>query len=355
VLLLGDDGSELIVDGRPAVVMLCGLQGSGKTTTAGKLALRLKGQGRQPMLVAADLQRAAAVEQLQQVGAGVSVPVLAPEPGEAVLALARRALQAARDRGHDVLIVDTAGRLHVDAALMDEIEELAGVLEPRETLFVADAMTGQDAVKSTQEFGRRLALTGVVLTKLDGDSRGGAALSVRSVAEVPIRFVGVGEKSEDLELFHPERMASRILGMGDVLSLIEKAEKGLDSDESRRLAERVARREFDLEDLRSQLRQIKKLGPLSKVMEMLPRSGPLRGLDTSSVDDSQLVRVEAIIDSMTPRERRRPQVLNSSRKRRIARGSGTSVQEINQLLKQYRAMRKMLKKMKGGWLQKAFS
>lgn len=354
VLLLGEDGSELKVDGRPAVVMLCGLQGSGKTTTAGKLALRLKGQGRQPLLVAADLQRAAAVEQLQQVGAGVSVPVLAPESGEEVLALARRARQAARDRGHDVLIVDTAGRLHVDADLMDELEELAGVLEPREVLFVADAMTGQDAVKSTQEFGRRLALTGVVLTKLDGDSRGGAALSVRSVAEVPIRFVGVGERSEDLELFHPERMASRILGMGDVLSLIEKAEKGLDSDESRRLAERVARREFDLEDLRSQLRQIKKMGPLSKVMEMLPRSGPLRGLDTSSVDDSQLVRVEAIIDSMTPGERRRPQVLNGSRKRRIASGSGTSVQEINQLLKQYRAMRKMLKKMKGGWLQKAF-
>lgn len=354
ILLLGDDGSELSVDGRPAVIMLCGLQGSGKTTTAGKLALRLKGRGRQPLLLAADLQRAAAVEQLQQVGAGVGVPVLAPEPGEEVLALAGRALKASRDRGHDVLIVDTAGRLHVDDALMDELEALAAVLSPGETLFVADAMTGQDAVKSTQEFSHRLALTGVVLTKLDGDSRGGAALSVRSVAEVPIRFVGVGEKAEDLELFHPERMASRILGMGDVLSLIEKAEEGLDGEESRRLAERVARREFDLEDLRAQLRQLKKMGPLSKVMEMLPRSGPLRGLDPSSVDDSQLVRVEAIIDSMTRKERQRPQLLNASRKRRIARGSGTSVQEINQLLKQYRTMRKMLKKMKGGWLQKAF-
>jgi signal recognition particle subunit SRP54 len=355
ILLLGDVGTELDVSGRPpAVIMLCGLQGSGKTTTAGKLALRLKKRGRQPMLVAADLQRAAAVEQLKQVGAGVGVPVLEPVDGERVLALAGRAVTAAKDRGHDTLIVDTAGRLHVDESLMDEVEALAGELEPRELLFVADAMTGQDAVKSTAEFARRLSLTGVVLTKLDGDSRGGAALSVRSVSAVPIRFVGLGEKSEDLELFHPDRMASRILGMGDVLGLIEKAEQGLDSEESRRLAERVARREFDLEDLRAQLRQLKKLGPLSQVLEMLPRSGPLRGLDASSVDDSKLVRIEAIIDSMTPQERRQPQLLNGSRKKRVARGSGTTVQEINQLLKQHRQMRKMLKKMKGGWLQKAF-
>jgi len=352
-VLLGDTGEELVLGGRPTVVMLCGLQGSGKTTTAGKLAKRLKSKGRHPLMVAGDLQRAAAVDQLVQVGQSVGTPVVEPRSGEKTLDLAKRSLQEARERGHDVVLVDTAGRLHIDEELMQELRDLAELLEPEETLLVADAMTGQDAVRSAQEFAQSIPLTGVILTKLDGDMRGGAALSIRTVAKVPIRFVGVGEKAEELELFHPDRMASRILGMGDVLSLIEKAEQGLDSEETQRLAERMARQEFTLEDLRDQLKQIRRLGPLSQVMEMLPKSGPLRGLDASQVDESQLTRVEAIINSMTPTERRRPQILNGGRKRRIARGSGVSVQQINQLLKQYREMRKMMKGVKGKWLKKA--
>jgi signal recognition particle subunit SRP54 len=353
IVLLGEGGHELELAGRPAVVLLCGLQGSGKTTTAGKLAKRLTERGRHPLLVAADLQRAAAVEQLIQVGSGVGVQVLEPAGDENVIEVARRAVKAAGERGHDVVIVDTAGRLHVDEALMAEIRQLAEVLEPSETLFVADAMTGQDAVRSAQEFAAALEITGVVLTKLDGDTRGGAALSIRSVADVPIRLLGVGEKAEDLELFHPDRMASRILGMGDVMSLIEKAEEGLDTDEAQRLAEKIARQEFTLEDLRDQLRQMRRLGPLAQIMEMLPRAGPLKGLDASMIDESQLTRVEAIIGSMTPQERRRPAILNASRKRRIARGSGVRVQDVNQLVKQYRGMKKMLKGVQGKWLKKA--
>ncbi len=353
VSLLGEEGGELSLAGRPAVVLLCGLQGSGKTTTAGKLALRLTRRGRNPLLVAGDLQRAAAVEQLRQVGARVDVPVAEPAGDEDVVAVAQRALGMARDRGRDVVLIDTAGRLHIDQELMDEIRRLAEAVSPTETLFVADAMTGQDAVKSAAEFASALDLTGVILTKLDGDSRGGAALSIRSVAQVPIRYVGTGEKPEDLESFHPERMASRILGMGDVLSLIEKAEAGMDRDETERLAQRIASRDFNLEDLRDQLLQMRKLGPLSQVLQMLPKGGPFRGLDPSMVDEGQLRQTEAIINSMTRDERRRPRILNGSRRKRIARGSGTSVQQVNQLLKQYRAMRKMMKQMRGGWLQKA--
>jgi len=352
VALFGEDGAELRLDGRPAVVLLCGLQGSGKTTTAGKLAKRLKQRGRHPLLAAGDLQRAAAVEQLVQVGRGVDVPVVTPEPGETVEKLADRALKVARDRGHDVLVFDTAGRLHVDEALMAEVRRLADKLEPTETLFVADAMTGQDAVKSAGAFAAALPLTGAILTKLDGDSRGGAALSIRTVAKVPIRFAGVGEKAEDLELFQPERMVSRILGMGDVLSLIEKAERELDQGETQRLADRISRAELTLEDLRDQMRQIRKLGSMSQILEMLPKVGPLRGLDQMKVDDGQLKRVEAIIDSMTPLERRRPQVLDGSRKKRIATGSGTHVSEINQLLKQYAQMQKMLKGGQGKMLRR---
>ena len=351
--LLGEEGSELRLDGRPAVILLCGLQGSGKTTTAGKLAKRLKKRGRHPLLVAGDLQRAAAVEQLKQVGQGVEVPVLEPEPGEQVIGLGERALNVARQRGHDVLLMDTAGRLHVDTALMEEIRQLAGRIEPHEVLFVADSMTGQDAVKSAEQFSQVLPLTGAILTKLDGDSRGGAALSIRTVARVPIRYVGVGEKLDDLELFHPERMASRMIGMGDVLSLIEKAEKGLDAAETERLAKRMVSQQFTLEDLRDQLRQLRRMGPLASILEMLPKAGPLRGLDAGSVDESGLRRVEAIIDSMTPLERRRPDVLNGSRKKRIATGSGTSVSEINRLLKQYAQMRKMMKGVQGKWLRRA--
>ncbi|MEO6193560.1 MAG: signal recognition particle protein [Thermoanaerobaculia bacterium] len=351
--LLGDEGTELRLDGRPTVIMLCGLQGSGKTTTAGKIAKRLKKRGKHPLLVAGDLQRAAAVEQLKQVGQGVEVPVLEPEPGENVLDLGARALTVARQRGHDVVIMDTAGRLHVDTVLMEEIRRLADRIQPHEILFVADSMTGQDAVKSAEQFAQVLPLTGAILTKLDGDSRGGAALSIRTVARVPIRFVGVGEKSDDLELFHPERMSSRMIGMGDVLSLIEKAERGMDAAETERLAKRLVNQQFTLEDLRDQLRQLRKLGPLASVLEMLPKVGPLRGLDSASVDESGLKKVEAIINSMTPLERRRPDVLNGGRKKRIAIGSGTSVAEINRLLKQYRTMQKMMKGVQGKWLRRA--
>jgi signal recognition particle subunit SRP54 len=354
--LLGEEGRELELAGRPAVVLLCGLQGSGKTTTAGKLAKRLAGRGRHPVLVAGDLQRAAAVEQLVQVGAGVGVPVITPREGEDVLALARRALEEAPELGRDTVVLDTAGRLHVDEALMDELKALAALAEPDEILFVADAMTGQDAVRSAEQFAAALPLSGVVLTKLDGDSRGGAALSIRTVARVPIRFVGVGEKAEDFELFHPERMASRMIGMGDVLSLIEKAERDLDQDETERLARRMMSDEFTLEDLRDQLRQVRRLGPLSSLLEMMPKVGPFKQMAGAQVDDRELVRVEALINSMTPKERRKPAIISASRKKRIARGSGMRVQDVNQLLRQYKQMRKMMKRMKGsGMLKKALS
>ncbi|HEX6199946.1 MAG TPA: signal recognition particle protein [Thermoanaerobaculia bacterium] len=354
--LLGEEGEELELTGRPAVVLLCGLQGSGKTTTAGKLALRLKKRGRHPVLVAADLQRAAAVEQLVQVGRQVEVPVIAPQGGEPVQDLVRRALREARETGRDTVLVDTAGRLHVDQALMDELRGLTEILSPDETLFVADAMTGQDAVKSATDFAGSLPLTGVILTKLDGDSRGGAALSIRTVARVPIRYVGTGEKPSELETFHPERMASRMIGMGDVLSLIEQAEERIDQDEAERLARRMAEDELTLEDLRDQLRQMRRMGPLSQILEMLPKSGPFAGLSGASVDEGELRKVEAIIDSMTPLERRRPKVLNGSRRKRIAAGSGTRVQDVNRVLKQYMTMKKMMKQVKrGGLLQRALS
>jgi signal recognition particle subunit SRP54 len=272
-----------------------------------------------------------------------------------VVDLGRRAIREARDRGRDVVLIDTAGRLHIDPVLMAEISELAKAVDPDEILYVADAMTGQDAVRSAQEFAKVLPLTGVLLTKLDGDSRGGAALSVRAVTSVPIRYVGVGEKAGDLELFSPGRMASRILGMGDVLSLIEKAQETVDAKEAARLAERLGRNEFTLEDLRDQLRQVRKMGPLKSVLEMLPKMGALKGMaDVGEADERRLTRIEAIINSMTLGERSNPGVLNGSRKRRIAKGSGTSVQEINQLLKQYLQMKRLMKGVKQGFLQKAF-
>jgi signal recognition particle subunit SRP54 len=354
-VLGGEDAAELKLDGVPAVVLMCGLQGSGKTTTVGKLARRLAGRGRYPLLVAADLQRAAAVEQLVQVGARVDVPVLTPGPGEGVVDLVRRSLREARERGRNVVVIDSAGRLHVDEALMAELKAVAEAVRPDEILYVADAMTGQDAVRSAQEFARTLPLTGVLLTKLDGDSRGGAALSIRHVTRLPIRFVGVGEKPEDLELFSPARMASRILGMGDVLALIEKAQAAVDATEAERLAERLTRNEFTLEDLRDQLKAVRRMGPLSGLLDALPKVGPLKGMgQLGDVDEKRLVATAAIIDSMTPLERRQPGLLNASRKRRIARGSGTSVQQINQLIKQYLQMKKMMKGMRGSWLKRAF-
>jgi signal recognition particle subunit SRP54 len=361
VALMGEKNDSLnLATQPPAVILLAGLQGAGKTTTAGKLALRLAKSGRHPVLVAGDLQRAAAVEQLVQVGAQVDVPVVTPRGdgasgySEPVLDVARRAIKEARERGWDTVLVDTAGRLHVDQALMAELRGLAEALSPDETLFVADAMTGQDAVKSAADFAASMPLTGVILTKLDGDSRGGAALSIRTVAKVPIRYVGVGEKAEALELFHPERMASRMIGMGDVLSLIEQAESNIDRGEAERLALRMVEEEFTLEDLRDQLRQVRRMGPLSQVLEMLPKSGPFGKLQGASVDEGELRKTEAIIDSMTPLERRRPKVLNGSRRKRIAQGSGTKVQDVNRLLKQYVQMRKMMKQVKkGGFLQRA--
>lgn len=350
IAVLGEPGAELQLEGRPAVVLLCGLQGSGKTTTAGKLAVRLRGQGRNPVLAAGDLQRAAAVEQLRQVGAAAGATVIEPDAGEDLPAFSKRALAAARDGGFDTLIFDTAGRLHVDAESMAELTALAERVDPCETLFVCDAMTGQDAVRSAAAFAEGAPLTGAVMTKLDGDARGGAALSLRGVTQVPLRFVGVGEKLEDLELFAPDRIASRILGMGDVLSLIEKAERVVDRQETERLAERIARQEFTLEDLRDQLRQLRRMGPLSQLLELLP--GQFRGANLAgAMDESRLVAITALIDSMTPRERRNPAILNASRRRRIARGSGRTVQELNQLLRQYRQMRKLMKRTRGKWMQ----
>jgi signal recognition particle subunit SRP54 len=274
-----------------------------------------------------------------------------PRDGEPLLEYAPRALEEARKAGADAVIFDTAGRLHVDDELMAELVSLVAKVTPDELLFVCDAMTGQDAVKSAAHFASALPLTGAILTKLDGDARGGAALSIRTVAQVPIRFTGVGEKVEDLELFQPDRMASRILGMGDVLSLIEKAEQAIDRGEAERLAGRLAKQEFTLEDLRDQLRQLRKMGPLNKLMELLPKAGPFKGMDLSGqVDESRLVAVEALINSMTPTERRRPGLLTARRKKRIVRGSGRTPQELNQLLRQYKQMRKMMKKMKGRFL-----
>jgi signal recognition particle subunit SRP54 len=286
------------------------------------------------------LQRAAAVEQLKQVGKGVEVPVLEPEPGETVAALGARALAVARQRGHDVVIMDSAGRLHVDTALMDEIKHLADTIKPTEILFVADAMTGQDAVRSAGEFHKALSLTGVILSKMDGDARGGAALSIRHVTSVPIKFVGTGERPAEFEPFHPARLVGRLLGMGDILGLIEKAEEAIDVAEAQALEKKLRKSEFTLQDFRDQLRTLQKMGPLSGVLSMLPGMGPLKD---ANLDEGALKGILALVDSMTRAERSRPEILNGSRKKRVARGSGRSVQELNRLLKQFAQMRKMMK------------
>ncbi len=342
--LLGGQIADIDLSGRPAVFALVGLQGSGKTTSAAKLALHLKSRGRYPLLVAADLSRPAAVSQLKTLGRKIGVPVFSPEAAKDPVAVAREGVQEARLTGRDTVIVDTAGRLHIDEDLMREVRAVVDAIAPREILFVADAMTGQDAVRSASGFAEALPLTGVVLTKTDGDARGGAALSVVSTIHAPIKFVGVGEKPEDFEPFHPDRMASRILGLGDVLTLIEKVEAQVDASAARRLAERSGAGEFTLEDLREQLASMRKMGPLSGLLDLLPKGGAFRGLsDPGNVDDRSLVRVTAIIDSMTRDERQYPQILNGSRKKRIASGSGTSVAEINRLLKQYQQMRKLMR------------
>lgn len=349
IALLGGQKADLVLDGRPAVVALVGLQGSGKTTSAGKLALHLKSRGRYPLLVAADLARPAAVSQLKTLGRQIGVPVYEAAAGKDPVATAREGVAEARLTGRDTVIVDTAGRLHLDEDLMSELRAVHEAIAPGETLFVADSMTGQDAVRSAAGFAAFLPLTGIILTKTDGDARGGAALSVVQTLEKPIKFVGVGEKLEDFEPFHPDRMASRILGMGDVLTLIEKVEAQVDESAAHRLAERSAAGEFTLEDLAEQLQSMKKMGPLSGLLDLLPKGGAFRGLAApESVDEKALTRVSAIIGSMTPEERRFPQLLNGSRKKRVAAGSGTTVAEINRLLKQYLQMKKMMKAARKG-------
>jgi len=332
---------------RPRVVLLLGLQGAGKTTTAGKLGKWLAKQGRHPLLVSTDVRRPAAIQQLNVVGEQASVRVHDPVGEMDPVARARGAVAEAGLKGFDVVIVDTAGRLHIDDDLMDELAAIKGVTDPSDLLYVADAMTGQDAIKSAGEFNRRVGVTGVVLTKLDGDARGGAALSVVSVVGVPIAFVGSGERLEDLEPFYPERVVSRVLGMGDVLSLIERAEAAIGAEDAQRLDEKIRANEFTLEDFRDQLRTIRKMGPLEQILGMLPGMGSLKELSAAKPDEKQLSRVEAIIGSMTPEERRKAHIINGSRRKRIARGSGTSVEEVNRLLKQFVQMQKMLKSIGG--------
>jgi signal recognition particle subunit SRP54 len=355
--ILGGDAARLNIKSSapPAAVLMAGLQGSGKTTTSAKLAYWLKRNGHRPMLVSVDVYRPAAREQLAILAREVSAPLFGGEQimeradGRAgtasVLELARAARREAVISGCDVLIVDTAGRLHIDEELMGEMRQLKQLLSPGEILFVADAMTGQDAVNSAAEFHRNLSLTGVVLTKMDGDTRGGAALSIRRVTGQPIKFMGTSERPDGLEVFHPDRIVSRVLGMGDILSLIEKAEQTVDRRKAADLEKKLRTDSFTLDDFRDQLRQVRKLGPLENLMKMLPRVGPFQQLQNAApeVDEKQLLHIEAIINSMTPKERDNHQLINGSRRRRIARGSGTSVQEVNQLLKQYVQMRKMLK------------
>ena len=350
--LFGDaEGGLTKTTASPRVVLLLGLQGSGKTTTAGKLGKWLVRQGRHPLMVSTDVRRPAAIEQLSVLGEQAEIRVYAPETMDPVTR-ATSALAEARAKGFDTVIVDTAGRLHIDDELMDELQAIKDAVRPADLLYVADAMTGQDAIKSAGEFNRRVGVTGVVLTKLDGDARGGAALSVVSVVGVPIAFVGSGERLEDLELFHPDRIVSRMLGMGDVLSLIEKAEQAIDKDEAEQLEEKLRKNEFTLDDFRSQLKTIKRMGPLESVLGMIPGLGNLKQLADNKPDEKQMGRVEAIICSMTPAERRDHTMINGSRRKRIARGSGTSVEEVNRLLKQFTEMRRVLQMIGQGGMPK---
>jgi signal recognition particle subunit SRP54 len=340
--LFGDAEGGLKKDApTPRVVLLLGLQGSGKTTTSGKLGRWLKKQGKHPLMVSTDVRRPAAIQQLSVVGEQADVKVYAPETMDPV-ARAKGALAEAKTKGFDTIIVDTAGRLHIDDELMDELQAIKDAVQPTDLLYVADAMTGQDAIKSAGEFNRRVGVTGVVLTKLDGDARGGAALSVVSVVGVPIAFVGSGERLEDLELFHPDRVVSRILGMGDVLTLIEKAEAAVDKEEAEELEEKLRKNEFTLDDFRKQLKTIRRMGPLESILGMIPGLGQLKELADNKPDEKQMGRVEAIICSMTPAERGNDKIINGSRRKRIAAGSGTSVEEVNRLLKQFTEMKKVL-------------
>lgn len=346
--LLGGKAEPLSFKGQsPVPVMIVGLQGSGKTTTAAKLALRLKKEKRNPCLVSADVYRPAAIEQLRVLADQIQISCYTPLSGESPEEIIRSATAFARSQKLDTLVIDTAGRLHIDQELMDELICLKNVVSPEEILLVVDAMTGQDAVNVAEAFNRELSLTGVILTKLDGDARGGAALSVRAVTGCPIKFVGVGEKLDALEVFYPDRMSSRILGMGDMLSAIEKAQEAIDQEEAERMYRKLREDTFTLEDFRDQLRQLRKLGSLDQILRLMPGTGMLKELRNMNVDMKEFVHVEAIINSMTPEERRRPDILNASRKRRIAGGSGTTVQEVNKVLRSYEQMRRMMRQMVG--------
>lgn len=348
IALLGQPAALGLSGQPPHAVMLVGLQGSGKTTTAAKLALHLRKQGQRPLLVAADTRRPAAVTQLETLGEQLDLAVHSEGTAVAPPEICSNAMRRAREAAYSVAIMDTQGRLHVDSELMSELEQIRGRVEPSEVLLVADAMTGQDAVTVAQEFNERVGLTGLILTKMDGDARGGAALSMRAVTGVPIKFLGVGEKPGDLEGFHPDRLASRILGMGDVLTLIERAEEVFDREQALKMEEKLRTASFTLEDFLEQLHQVKKMGPMSQLLDMIPGLSGLAGQIPQEVTDKQLVTVEAIINSMTPSEREDPRIVGGSRKRRIARGSGTTVQEVNQLLSQFRQVQKMMRQMSKG-------
>ena len=344
IQLLGGDHVPLAsVDKPPLVVMMVGLQGAGKTTTAGKLALQLKGIGKSPLLVAADVYRPAAIDQLEVLGEKIEVPVYRAPDGTDVADIATGGLGLAQDLNLDTVIIDTAGRLHVDDERMDEVKRIKSVSNPQEILFVADSATGQDAVTAASAFYERLGFTGVVLTRLDSDTRGGAALSIREVTGVPIKFVGVSENPDGLEPFHPDRMASRILGMGDIVTLVERAQETVDEDQAREMQKKMRTASFTFDDFLQQMEQVRAMGPLDQLLDMMPGAG--KALKGVQVDDDAFVHVEAIIQSMTRDERTRPQILNGSRRRRIAKGSGTSVQDVNKLIKQFTMMQKMMKRM----------
>lgn len=344
--LMGGEAAELNLNGRPSIILMSGLQGSGKTTFSGKLANMLKNkQHKNPLLVACDVYRPAAIEQLKVVGEQVGVPVYSEPESKDVVSIANNAIREAKAKSYDVVIVDTAGRLAVDEEMMNEIETLKNAINPNETLFVVDSMTGQDAVNTAKEFNDRLDFDGVVLTKLDGDTRGGAVLSIRTVVTKPIKFVGTGEKMEAIDVFHPSRMADRILGMGDIVSLVERAQEQFDEEEARRLQKKIQKNKFDFNDFLGQIEQIKKMGNLKDLAAMIPGVG--KAIKDVDIDDNAFKGIEAIIKSMTPKERTNPEILNQSRRMRIAKGSGTNIQEVNRLIKQFDQTRKMMKMVTG--------
>ncbi|ETP68797.1 signal recognition particle [Planococcus glaciei] len=347
--LMGGEQSKIEFSAKqPTVIMMVGLQGAGKTTTTGKLASLLrKKHNRKPLMVAADVYRPAAIQQLETIGKQLSLPVFSKGTDISPVEIARQAIEYAKQEHMDTVLIDTAGRLHVDENLMQELKDIRALKEPDEIFLVVDAMTGQDAVNVAQSFNEALGITGVVLTKLDGDTRGGAALSIRSVTEKPIKFVGMGEKMDALEAFYPERMASRILGMGDMLSLIEKAQSNVDEEKARELEEKFRTSSFTFDDFLDQMTQVKQMGPLDEILKMLPGANKIKGLENAKVDESQMGRVEAIIRSMTKQEKITPEIINSNRRKRIAKGSGTSIQDVNRLLKQFEDMKKMMKQMSG--------